>query len=1059
MARIPDEQIDRLKQEVSVQRLAEGMGITFKRHGADLLGLCPFHDDKEPSLVITPKQNLWHCLGACQCGGSVIDWVMKAEGVSFRHAVELLQADYAPSALAAGSGPVKKTTVQKLPTMLETSTEDARLLAQVIDYYHETLKQSPEALDYLEKRGIADSEAIDRFKLGFANRTLGYRLPAKNRKEGAAIRGQLQRLGLYRASGHEHFTGSIIIPVLDEHGQVLEVYGRKINDNLRKGTPKHLYLPGPHAGLWNVEALHASPEIILCESLIDALTFWVNGYRNVTASYGTEGFTADHLAAFQEHGTERVLIAYDRDAAGEKAASALAAKLMAEGIDTYRIHFPKGMDANEYALQVKPASKSLGVVIRSAVWLGKGKAKTVTTKAVSGESTSVPVPEPETEPVSLESEATPETDSDLESISPFTPGVQPCVPSGPAKAVPDGSRPSGAAKEQTPEPLPAAVVPPAPAPTVDADVKDNETIITLGDRRYRIRGLEKNLAYDVLKVNLLVSAPAFDGAGESIHVDTFDLYQQRPRGAFIKQAAVELGVKEDVVKADLGKLLLKCEALQAANIEATQAPKETAVTLDDEETQAALELLKSPDLLARIQNDFTRCGVIGEAVNKLVGYLAVVSRKLDSPLAVTIQSTSAAGKSSLMDAVLAFMPDEERIKYSAMTGQSLFYMGETDLQHKVLAIVEEEGASNAAYALKLLQSEGELTIASTGKDPITGELKTQDYQVKGPVMIMLTTTAIDIDEELLNRCIVLSIDEGREQTQAIHDIQRNKRTLAGLLAKADKESILSLHQNAQRLLQPLAVMNPYAKHLTFVDDRTRTRRDHEKYLTLIDTLALLHQHQRPIKSVDHHGQTIRYVEVTLDDIETANALAHEALGRTLDELPPQTRKLLRLIVDLVAERCAAQAMNRSDYRFSRREIREHTHWSDTALKVHLARLAEMEYLLVHRGGRGQSYVYELLYQGEGERGESFLMGLIDVEKLRYDEKKSGQNGNRSGSGQPPVRGQSGAGQGGKNGRKPSNGKASGDLEGEDAEKALIRPRKGNGSYRSDSPALSAKAAD
>lgn len=101
MARIPDDQLERLKQEISLQRLAEGMGITLKRHGADLIGLCPFHDDHEPSLVISPKNNLWHCLGACQCGGSVIDWVMKAEGVLFRHAVELLQADYAPSALAA----------------------------------------------------------------------------------------------------------------------------------------------------------------------------------------------------------------------------------------------------------------------------------------------------------------------------------------------------------------------------------------------------------------------------------------------------------------------------------------------------------------------------------------------------------------------------------------------------------------------------------------------------------------------------------------------------------------------------------------------------------------------------------------------------------------------------------------------------------------------------------------------------------------------------------------------------------------------------------------------
>ena len=1032
MARIPDDQIERLKQEVSVQRLAEGMGITLKRHGADLIGLCPFHDDHEPSLVISPKNNLWHCLGACQAGGSVIDWVMKAEGVSFRHAVELLQADYAPSALAAG--PVKKTTVRKLPTTLETSAEDARLLAQVIDYYHETLKQSPEALAYLEKRGIANAEAIDRFRLGFANRTLGYRLPAKNRKEGAAIRGQLQRLGLYRSSGHEHFTGSIVIPVMDETGQVLEIYGRKINDNLRKGTPLHLYLPGPHQGIWNAEALQASKEIILAESLIDALTFWVNGYRNVTASYGIEGFTADHLKAFQEHGTERVLIAYDRDAAGEKAASALAAKLIAKGIDAYRIHFPKGMDANEYALQVKPASKSLGVVIRSAVWLGKGKAKPVMTEAASGESKPVPIPESESAPPEVDVIPEPDVEPEPESI------------------------PSLAAKKEKPEPLPAAVVPPAPAPTVDADVKDREIIIALGDRRYRIRGLEKNLAYDVLKVNLLVSAPAFDGAGESIHVDTFDLYQQRPRGAFIKQAAVELGVKEDVVKADLGKLLLKCEALQAANIEAAQAPKEAAVTLDDEETKAALELLKSPDLLDRIQNDFTRCGVVGEATNKLVGYLAVVSRKLDSPLAVTIQSTSAAGKSSLMDAVLAFMPDEDRIKYSAMTGQSLFYMGETDLQHKVLAIVEEEGASNAAYALKLLQSEGELTIASTGKDPITGELKTQDYQVKGPVMIMLTTTAIDIDEELLNRCIVLSIDEGRAQTKAIHEIQRNKRTLAGLMAKADKESIITLHQNAQRLLQPLAVMNPYAKHLTFVDDRTRTRRDHEKYLTLIDTLALLHQHQRPIKTIDHHGQTIRYVEVTLDDIETANRLAHEALGRTLDELPPQTRKLLAHIREMVAQHCQAQAMTQKDHRFSRRDIRAHTGWSDGQLKIHCRRLTELEYLLVHRGGRGQCIEYELLYDGQDDE-RPHLMGLIDVETLRYDVEKAGVKPQKTASSQGQDRPKSAPSQGGKSGRKASDTKAFGDLDGEDAEKALIWPKRANGSYRSDSPAMSAKAAD
>ncbi len=464
-----------------------------------------------------------------------------------------------------------------------------------------------------------------------------------------------------------------------------------------------------------------------------------------------------------------------------------------------------------------------------------------------------------------------------------------------------------------------------------------------------------------MKVNVLVSARSFDGAGQSMHVDTFDLYQQRPRGAFAQQAATELGVKPEVVKGDLGKILLKLESMQAERIESEKAAKEKGITLGDEETQAALELLKAPDLLARIEHDFERCGVVGEGTNKLVGYLAAVSRKLDAPLAIVIQSTSAAGKSVLMDAVLAFIPEEDRTKYSAMTGQSLFYMGETDLQHKVLAIVEEEGASTASYALKLLQSEGELTIASTGKDPVTGELKTQDYEVKGPVMILLTTTAIDIDEELLNRCVVLTVDEGREQTRAIHAIQRSKRTLSGLLAKADKDEVLGLHQNAQRLLAPLAVVNPYGEHLTFVDDRTRTRRDHEKYLTLIDAIALLHQHQRKIQTVIHNGKPIRYVEVTPLDIKTANRLAHEVLGRTLDELPPKTRELLQRITAWVAQRCTALAMDHAAFRFSRREVREMTQWSDTPLKVHLGRLAEMEYLLVHRGGRGQSYAYELLY--------------------------------------------------------------------------------------------------
>ena len=337
-----------------------------------------------------------------------------------------------------------------------------------------------------------------------------------------------------------------------------------------------------------------------------------------------------------------------------------------------------------------------------------------------------------------------------------------------------------------------------------------------------MRGLEGNTSLEQLRVQL------YCVRGEGLHTDRLDLYSAMRRGAFLKQAASELGVREEVLKRDLGKLLLALEELHEHRVREAMKPKDETVRLSEQETAEALELLCDPRLLERILADFERCGVVGEQTNKLLGYLAAVSRKLEQPLGVLIESSSAAGKSSLMEAVLSFVPAEEQVRYSAMTGQALYYLGERGLQHKVLAIAEEQGAQKASYALKLLLSEGRLCIASTGKDPQSGKLITHEYVMQGPVMLIITTTAIEIDEELLNRCLVLCVDEGREQTRAIHQLQRKGRGLEGLWAREERSELLRQHQNAQRLLQPLAVVNPYAQHLTFLDDRTRTRRDHRR---------------------------------------------------------------------------------------------------------------------------------------------------------------------------------------------------------------------------------------
>ncbi|HAW7565006.1 TPA: toprim domain-containing protein [Escherichia coli] len=902
--------------------MVQAQGRQLVKKGKDFTTLCPFHDEKTPSCVISPEKNLYHCFG-CNAGGSVLNWVMQTEKLSLRKAVERLKAE-----LGDNPAVVPLVTRDEPEIFAEDEAGRQKLLSRVVEFYHHTLLNAPEAVAYLEKRRLNHPELVAAFKLGFANRTLPYRLPAVKSRAGEKIRARLKGVGVLRESGHEHFTGSLVVPVMDLNGQIREMYGRKIGGDLRKGTPLHMYLPGTHGGVWNEQALIGSSSVVLCESLIDAMSFWVAGVRNVTAAYGVNGFTDEMRAALLAHGVKQVLIAYDNDPAGNEAAVKLASSLAADGIATFRVLFPAGMDANGYLCQVAEPEQAFSVLLDGAVPM-----------------------------------------SDLADVA----SIAPQASAEPAHLT------SLAADVAA---LPAVS---APAPGVSVEtLADGELMVALPGERWTIRGVSRKTNAAAMKVN----AQVLDTESGVVFADAVDMMSARSRGGYARAAAAELGLAEGDLRRSLGKVLLALEHWQAAPEPANAAPEMTP-----EDREAALELLRSPDLASRIAADMAACGVVGESTNLTAAYLAAVSRKLDRPLAVLIQSSSAAGKSSLMDAVLNLIPPEERLQYSAMTGQSLFYLGETNLQHKILAIAEEEGVRQAAYALKLLQSDGELTIASTGKDDASGNLVTKQYTVKGPVMLMLTTTAIDVDEELLNRCLVLTVNESREQTEAIHAAQRYAQTLEGLLAANEKSYITQLHQNAQRLLRPLNVVNPFASQLTFMSDKTRTRRDHMKYLTLIQTIALLHQYQREIKRVEHRGQVVEYIEVTREDIALANRLAHEILGRTLDEMPPQTRKLLLLIQTMVGELAAAQHCKPGEVRFTRREIRDFTQWSDNQLKVHCMRLAEMEYLLIHGGSRGHLLQYELLWDGSGDG--SHLCGLIEPEDSPvYDSGKLGQNADR-----------------------------------------------------------------
>jgi len=554
--------------------------------------------------------------------------------------------------------------------------------------------------------------------------------------------------------------------------------------------------------------------------------------------------------------------------------------------------------------------------------------------------------------------------------------------------IPDASAvPADASPAVSDAALSASLLPVLPASPSLEVVGDDDIRFARGSRSYRVRGLARNLSAESLKVTLRVSA------GDHLHLDTLDLYQARARLVFVKAVAVELGVAESVITGDLSALVLALEPLQEQVIRSALQPdtKPSLPALSEAEEAAGLALLRDPALAERIVADVEAIGVVGEGTNALVGYLACVSRLLDKPLAILIQSTSAAGKSTLMDALLSLMPEPERVHYSAMTGQSLFYLGEGDLKHKILAIAEEEGVRQAAYALKLLQSQGELTIASTGKDPTTGKLVTSEYRVEGPVMLCLTTTAIDIDEELLNRCLVLTINETAEQTAAIQTRQRQARTLAGLQANVRSVQVLAAHRAAQTLLRPLAVVNPFAEQLTFASDRVRLRRDHVKYLALIDAIALLHQQQRPVRTLDVSGTLVEYIEVTRSDIALANRLAHAVLGRSLDELPPQTRRVLVALDGWVGAQATAQGTERGGVHFTRRAVRAALGLSDTQLRVHLDRLVQLDYVAMHGGKVGQRFSYSLLFDGDAGTDTPQLMGLSEANTAAAEPTSRGES--------------------------------------------------------------------
>lgn len=830
--------LDHLKQSISIEALCRSRGIELRKHGSgDLVGKCPFHDEDEPSFVVTPSKNLFHCLG-CDAGGSVIDLVMKLDGLTFREAVLRLMTDNGLVTTAA------ETAKQKDNAPAVSPERAARLLERVTAIYEKNLPESPEALEYLKRRGLDNTEPLAAHRAGYANGRLHEILPQSGK-----VLDELKALGVLSKSGHEHFAGCVVFPVTDVDGNIVTLYGRHVGD----GPKRHVFLPKRHTGLWNAPVLKTYPEIIAVESVLDALSVEAAGFPNVVAIQGTNGLHDGDIADMLRYGVGRVILMLDGDPAGRCAAEKLRHKLQAGPVGVALRILPDDHDPNSFL-----------------VAFGKEKLS---------------------ELILCERGVLPETFGERAS------------PEGKADALRD---------EGQTEPSPLAS---SPAQMLDGD---GAFTVSCGARHYRLMGLDKGQRK--LKVTVRV-----EHAGR-LHVDTLDLYSARSRRNLAQDLCRLFEETPEIIEADITKLVKRCEAVHVtAEAEAAAAPALTAKEKDE-----AAAFGKRPDLLDAILADYETCGLVGEEPNKLLGYLAAVSRKMPEPLSVLILSSSGAGKTALQDAACGFVPPEDLVKLTSLSGKALFYKDRMSLKHKVLALEEGAGAEEASYAIRNLISAGELVVEAAMKDPATGRITTMTNRVEGPTAVLMTTTNPEIDPETKSRFIVTSADESREQTRAILAFQRQREGLDGLFTSRAVEDTLKRHHNFQRLLRPLSIVNPIHETLSYADDRLQGRRDQPKYLALIRAVAFLRQLQKPVRTDKRNGETVEYIEVDAEDVKLANRLAHEILGHSLDELSRPGRNLLLELEKMLKRRGNPDSpegeVGSADLRrsFTRREIREFT---------------------------------------------------------------------------------------------------------------------------------------
>lgn len=853
----PRPELDELKARVDLVGLVRASGLELKRVGQNWFGRCPFHDDSEASLSVNPAERLWNCFG-CEAGGDCFSWLQLREKLSFAQAVEKARE-------FATLGAPEPAPSRDLP-------ERSALLTRVMERYVLSFRESVQAQAYLTGRGLCSRELWEAFRVGYVDGSLLKSLPSAG-----LVREQLTLLGILTAEGKEHFRGCVVVPLEHPDHGLVGFYGRRLNQEARV---QHLYLPGPKRGVLQWQALQRGRRVYVAESVLDALSLWQAGVKDVTCLYGAGHLHADLENLLGRLGTQEAVFVLDGDAAGLAGVTKFSQQLAKRGLQCTWTPLPDGQDPNQLLQEIGPE------------------------------------------------------------------GLRELV--------------------ARPRPLEAATGT-KESPLLECqETHEDGFSLTCADIRYRVTLVPPFVG----RLRALLVATRAD----QVYSEKLDLHSQRARALNASQLVRSFELPRVEAERHLN-LILKAalEWVDGQKSEGSSLRKK-APTLSAEEKAEALSFLQRPDLVQRVLQDCQDLGFVGEEKAKLLGYLIGLSRKLPKPLSGIVISQSGAGKSSLTELVEQLTPPEDVLLYSRLTPQALYYMSH-DLKGLLLILEERAGGESADYSIRTLQSRQKLRLASPIKDPVTGKMTTQCYEVEGPVAYLETTTNAYLNPENSSRCFELFMDESEEQTRRIQLQQRRQRLLSEQDFDEVAEQIRPRHHNVQRLLKPLKVFIPYAEQIQFPSQWLRTRRDNERFLCLIEAIAFLHQYQR------EQGETASgrpYVLANLEDYRLAYELAQELFASTLHELTRDARSLFELVVAWARERDPQEPQN---VVFGLKELRPISKYANHRLRRSVAELVEMEYVLQTQCQNGLPAQFRLLVTELVQSGAR-LAGLTTPEELQ-----------------------------------------------------------------------------